>query len=590
MMKNDSTMISPYGGSLVNLVVTDEDRSDLLRRTQELHSLQVSPRSLCDLELLATGAFSPLTCFMCQADYRRVLDEMRLADGTLFPMPVTLPVSDKDPLHVGQEIALRSATNELVGWMRIEDMYEWDRNREAMQSCGTTDDHHPLVAEMNSWGPRYISGPVKIISLPKHHDFPELRRSPQEVRTLLERLGYPDVVAFHTSNLLHRAHEKLTKVAADRVGGSLLLHPVVALTRAGDVDHYTRVRTYKILTEKYYDPNRTVLSLLPLATRLAGPREAVWHAIIRRNFGVNHLIVGPDHASPGGDSTGKPFYQPYAAQELLERHSSEIGVKIVSTNGLVYLPDENRYEEIGRVPKGKRTIYISASEVRTKYLAHGKLLPDWFTRPEVAAILASSFPPRHRQGFCVWFTGLPSAGKSTVAESLVNTLMEYGKQVTVLDGDVVRTHLSKGLGFSKEDRDTNILRIGFVASEIVRHGGAVICAAVSPYRATRNQVRNMVGNDRFIEVFINTPVEVCETRDVKGFYAKAKAGEIRGFTGVDDPYEAPVSPELSLTTTDVSPADNARKIIRHLLGREFLLDDSQLTSVVRERFEFAATS
>ncbi len=473
---------------------------------------------------------------------------------------------------------LRSATNDLIAWMRVEEIYEWDREREAKQVFGTTDDVHPLVAEMRSWGPYYISGPMKIINLPKHADFPELRRTPAEVRRLLEELGHPNVVAFQTRNPLHRAHEALTKRAAEKVGGTLLIHPVVGMTKPGDVDHYTRVRTYKVLVEKYYDHSRTVLSLLPLAMRLAGPKEALWHAIIRRNHGVNHFIIGRDHASPGKDSTGKPFYGPYDAQALFSKYSSELGMKMVDSEELVYLPDEDRYEETSKIPAGKKTMNISGTQVRSDYLAKGKPLPEWFTRPEIAAILASSFPPRHKQGFCIWFTGLPSAGKSTVADILAPMLMEYGRQVTLLDGDVVRTHLSKGLGFSKEDRDTNILRIGFVASEIVRHGGAAICAAVSPYRATRNQVRNMMSGDGFIEVYISTPADVCETRDVKGFYAKAKKGEIKGFTGVDDPYEPPLSPELSLSTTDVSPEQNAHKIVEYLLKQGFLIDDTQLVA------------
>ena len=576
----DQLLTPAYGGTMTNLIATGEERAELLRRGSELPSIQLSARSLCDLELLAVGAFSPLDRFMGRNDYLRVLSEMRLATGTLFSIPVTLPVPIGSPAEVGKEIALRSPTNDPIGWMLVEEKYEWDSAYEAMQVFGTRDDHHPLVAEMESWGRFYISGPLKVLNLPKHNDFPELRRSPSEVRRLLEQLGHPNVVAFQTRNPLHRAHEELTKRAAEQVGGTLLLHPVVGLTKPGDVDHYTRVRTYKLLVEKYYDPARTVLSLLPLAMRLAGPREALWHGIIRRNFGANHFIIGRDHASPGKDSTGKPFYGPYDAQKLFAAHRAELGIEMVHSDELVYVPDEDRYEQTSRIPKGKKTVSISGTQVRSNYLAKGKLLPEWFTRPEIATILASSYPPRHQQGFCIWFTGLPCAGKSTVAEVLATALMEHGRQVTILDGDVVRTHLSKGLGFSKEDRDTNILRIGFVASEIVRHGGAVICAAVSPYRATRNQVRNMVGEDGFHEVFVNTPVEVCESRDVKGFYAKAKAGEIKGFTGVDDPYEPPVSPEITLTTTEVSPEQNAQKIVRYLLEKGFLVADLELTSVI----------
>jgi sulfate adenylyltransferase len=330
------------------------------------------------------------------------------------------------------------------------------------------------------------------------------------------------------------------------------------------VDHYTRVRGYRALAERYYEVGRILLALLPLAMRMAGPREALWHAIIRRNHGANHFIVGRDHASPGVDSHGKPFYGPYDAQELVAKHRDELGVTMVPFSELVYLPDEARYEEISKVAPATRTASISGTQVRDEYLNRGRALPEWFTRPEVSEILAEAYPPRHRQGVCVWFTGLSGSGKSSTADAVTVLLLERGRQVTLLDGDVVRTHLSKGLGFSREDRDTNIRRIGFVAAEIVRHGGVAVCAAVSPYQATRDECRALVGADRFVEVFMDTPIEVCEARDTKGFYAKAKRGELKGFTGVDDPYEAPGSPEIRLATVGVSVEDNARAILHHL--------------------------
>jgi sulfate adenylyltransferase len=385
-------------------------------------------------------------------------------------------------------------------------------------------------------------------------------------------------VAFQTRNPLHRAHEELTKRAIEEVEGVLLLHPVVGLTKPGDVDHYTRVRTYKALSQRYYDSDRILLSLLPLAMRLAGPREALWHALIRRNYGANHLIVGRDHASPGVDSAGNAFYGPYDAQEMVEQFKEEMGINPVPFRELVYLPDEERYEEVTRAPGYTRTASISGTQVREEYLNNGKRLPDWFTRPEVAEILAEAYPPRHRQGVCIWFTGLSGAGKSATAEMLTILLMERGRQVTVLDGDVVRTHLSKGLGFSREDRDANVRRIGFVASEIVRHGGIAICAAVSPYRATRNDVRNLISKGQFIEVFVNTPLEVCEERDVKGMYAKARRGEIKGFTGIDDAYEPPLHAEIMLDTTSNTLEENAFLLLEYLAERGFVLsggDDRQ---------------
>ena len=353
----------------------------------------------------------------------------------------------------------------------------------------------------------------------------------------------------------------------------MLIHPVVGMTKPGDVDHYTRVRVYRALVENYYDHNRTMLSLLPLAMRMAGPREALWHAIIRRNYGANHFIIGRDHAGPGNDSQGRPFYGPYEAQAMLTQYADELGVKPVEFKTLVYLADDERYEEDEKAPEGARIFSISGTQVRDDYLAKGKQLPEWFTRKETSEILSQMYPARHKQGFCIWFTGLSGSGKSTTAEVLTSLLLESGKQVTVLDGDVVRTHLSKGLGFTPEDRDTNILRIGFVAGEIARHGGSVICAAISPYRSTRNEARKMVGEDRFIEVYVNTPIEVCESRDVKGLYARARRGQITGFTGVDDPYEEPVNPEITLYTTEASPEQNAVKIMAYLQEQGYILPD-----------------
>jgi sulfate adenylyltransferase len=482
-------------------------------------------------------------------------------------------VSDVAGLECGKDVALRDATNELIAVMTVEEVYEWDPALEASRVFGSTDARHPLIAEMSTWEKRYVSGPLRVVSLPKHYDFVELRRTPAQVRAALEAMGTPNVVAFQTRNPIHRAHEELTKRAASSIDGSLLIHPVVGLTKPGDIDHYTRVRIYKTLVEKYYDKDLTLLSLLPLAMRMAGPREAVWHAIIRRNCGANHFIVGRDHAGPGLDSNGEPFYGPYDAQELLSRYETEIGVRMIPFKELVYLPSEDRYEESDRVPAGTRTASISGTQVRNDYLGNGKPLPEWFTRPEIAAILGQLSPPMHQMGFCVWFTGLSGAGKSTIADILAVFLMERGRQVTVLDGDVVRTHLSKGLGFSKEDRDTNIRRIGFVASEIVRHRGVVICAAVSPYRSTRNECRVAIGEDRFFEIYVDTPIEVCEQRDTKGMYAKARRGEIKGFTGVDDPYESPLKPELRLTTSDCSPEDDARRVLQLLFDRGFLRPD-----------------
>ena len=579
-------LIQPYGNQLVNLLVPAERLEELSSYAKRLPCVQLSERAVCDLELLAIGAFSPLDRFMGRSDYKRVLHEMRLSNGYLFPIPITLPVEADPAIRPDQDIALRNSNNELLAMMTIEEIYEWDLNEMAAQVLGTQSSRHPLVAEMHRWGKLNISGRLQVLRLPHRYDFQSLRLTPQQTRRKLKELGHQNVVAFQTRNPLHRAHEELTKRAIQAVDGILLLHPVVGVTKPGDIDHYTRVRTYNALAQRYYDRDRILLSLLPLAMRMAGPREALWHALIRRNYGANYLIVGRDHASPGRDSDGQPFYGPYDAQEMVRQFRKELGVDVIPFRELVYLPEEQRYEEKIHTRAGTQTASISGTQVREEYLNKGRTLPKWFTRPEVADILAQAYPPRFRQGVCVWFTGLSGAGKSTTAEVLTVLLLEYGRQSTLLDGDVVRTHLSKGLGFSKDDRDTNIRRIGFVASELVRHGGIVLAAAVSPYRATRNDIRNLFGEDHFMEVFVDTPLEVCEERDVKGMYARARRGEIKDFTGIDDPYEPPLNPEITIDTISQTPQENARRILDHLIREGFLLVDETATHTVEANDNF----
>jgi sulfate adenylyltransferase len=507
---------------------------------------------------------------MGEQDYQRVVEEMRLADGTLFPIPLTLPTEEFEGLGLDREIALRGPQNEILALMRVEEIYRSNYESEARNVYKTTDTRHPLLSEMTKWGPLNISGKLRVIELPKHYDFLHLRRTPAQVRMELEKLGSENVVVFQTRNPMHRSHEELTKRAMNIVHGALLIHPTIGVTRPGDVDYYTRVRCIQTLVEHYYDRNRVLFSIFPLAMRLAGPREALWHMIVRRNYGANHFIIGRDHASPGKDSTGKPFYEPYAAQELAAKHQDEIGMKTLPFQEFVYVKETERYEEIDKVPEGGTILNISGTEIRENYLQSGRVLPEWYTRPEVAHILMQTYPPRHQQGFCIWFTGLPCAGKSTIGEILLVKLFENGRRVTFLDGDVVRTHLSKGLGFDRSSRDANILRIGFVASEIIRHNGVVICAAVSPYRSTRDQVRAMFPGGNFVEVFVDTPQVLCEERDVKGMYAKARRGEIQGFTGIDDPYESPIRPEITIKTQEISPAFAANLILDHLRGQAYI--------------------
>lgn len=569
--ENSPQLISPYGGRLVTLLTEGEEYRTLLQRAKGLPSVQISIRSVCDLELMATGAFSPLDRFMGESDYRMVLSDMRMVNGTLMPIPVTLPIDPMKGLEVGAEVVLRSPTNEILAVMLLEELYVWDRDAECKAVLGTTDSRHPLVSEMHGWGRYLASGPLKVVNLPRHNDFTNIRRTPAEVRMLLETLRRPNVIAYQPRHPMHRAHETLTKTAAAEVDGSLLLQPVVGIAGHDDLAHYTRVRCYEALFDNYYDPEQATLNLMPLAVRMAGPRAGLWHGIINRNYGANHFIIGRDPHGPGKDSLGRSFYASRDVQELFRAHEAEIGVQMIPHREMVYLPGGNRYEESDRVVHdSEEYLRVSATTVIEDSLFRGKRLPEWFTHPEVAQILFDAHPPKARQGCCIWLTGLPSSGKSTIADVLAPLLLSSGRRVTVLDGDVVRTHLTKGLGFSKEDRVTNILRVGFVASEVVRHEGVVICALISPFASARDQVRAMVGGDRFIEVFVDTPVSVCEVRDVKGMYTMAKKGQITGFTGVDDVYERPCSPELCIDTVAATPKESARQILEVLVRKGFL--------------------
>ncbi|MCY4030465.1 MAG: bifunctional sulfate adenylyltransferase/adenylylsulfate kinase [Acidobacteria bacterium] len=562
-------LIAPHGGTLVDLFVDDERAQSLKSASRDWPSHDLTPRQICDLELLLHGGFSPLTGFMGRADHERVCAEMRLADegGTLWPIPITLDVTEDlaGQLAPGSSLALRDEEGVMVAVLSVEDVWRPDREAEAEAVFGTANPEHPGVAHLlNAVRPCYVGGRVTGIAPVTHYDYRLLRHRPAELRAEFGKLGWTKVVAFQTRNPMHRAHQELTLRAAKEAEANLLIHPVVGMTKPGDVDHYTRVRCYQALLHRY--PRKTaMLSLLPLAMRMGGPREAVWHAIIRKNHGCTHLIVGRDHAGPGSDSSGTPFYGPYDAQELLRQHETELGVAMVPFKMMVYVEDLDSYVPVDEVPEGKRTLNISGTELRQR-LADGRDVPEWFTFADVASELRRSHPPRHRQGFTVFFTGLSGSGKSTIANALLVKLLELGgRPVTILDGDLVRKHLSSELGFSKEHRDINIRRIGYVASEITKNGGIAVCAPIAPYDAVRKDVRAMVAPvGGFMLVFVDTPLEVCEQRDRKGLYAKARAGIIKEFTGISDPYEAPTDAEMTLDTTDLTPDEAAQQIILHL--------------------------
>ncbi|HKX99583.1 MAG TPA: bifunctional sulfate adenylyltransferase/adenylylsulfate kinase [Steroidobacteraceae bacterium] len=554
----------PHGDELKQLYLAEGAAEEEKQRARDYRSWDLTARQLSDVELILNGAFSPLEGFLTQAEYDRVVREMRLPSGVLWPIPITLDVSGEFAAASsrGEHIALRDPEGVLIATMEVSDIWEPDKAAEARGVFGTQDDHHPGVNYlMHRTGKMYLGGKLRGVEPPTHYAFKLLRDSPAELRGRFRKLGWRKVVAFQTRNPMHHAHHDMTLRAAREAEANLLIHPVIGMTRPGDVDYYTRVRCYEHML-KYYPEQTTALSLLNLAMRMAGPREALWHAIIRKNYGCTHFIVGRDHAGPGADASGNGYYEPYAAQELLKEYEEEIGVTMVPFKEMVYVEDKAQFMPVDEVEPGMQVFKISGTELRRR-LREGLEIPEWFSYPEIVEELRKSHPPRHKQGFTVFFTGLSGSGKSTIANALFAKLLELGgRRVTMLDGDLVRKHLSSELGFSREHRDINILRIGWVASEITRHGGIAICAPIAPYAATRRRVREMVEEGgAFIEIYVATPLEVCEQRDRKGLYAKARAGVIKEFTGISDPYEVPAKPEMVIDTRTLTPDLAAHRIL-----------------------------
>ena len=560
-------MYTPNLAPIPELYVSYESAQKLKVEAAQLISWDLTPRQICDLELLMNGGFNPLKGFLSEQDYDSVVNTMRLANGALWPMPINLDVPEAfaEKLEIGQDIALRDQEGVILATMTVTDRWVPDKAREAEKVFGDDDLAHPAVNYLhNTAGAVYLGGPVTGIQQPVHYDFKGRRDTPNELRALFRKLGWRKVVAFQTRNPLHRAHQELTFRAAREAQANLLIHPVVGMTKPGDVDHFTRVRCYEAVLDQYPSAT-TTMSLLNLAMRMAGPREAVWHGLIRKNHGCTHFIVGRDHAGPGKNSAGQDFYGPYDAQTLFKEHEAEIGIEMVDFKHMVYVQEKAQYFPADEVPEGSTVLDISGTELRRR-LAEGLEIPEWFSFPQVVAELRRTRPPRSQQGFTVFFTGFSGSGKSTIANALMIKLMERGgRPVTLLDGDVVRKNLSSELGFSKEHRDLNIRRIGYVASEITKNGGIAICAPIAPYATTRRAVREDIEQfGAFLEVHIATSLEECERRDRKGLYKLAREGKIKEFTGISDPYDIPANPELRLDTENVEVDNCAHQVILKL--------------------------
>ncbi|MCG3175069.1 MAG: putative bifunctional SAT/APS kinase [Myxococcota bacterium] len=553
-----STSITPHGGTLVNLIKSGPEREELLAVAKSAPEIIVGEREISDIEMLAVGAFSPLRGFMNKADYQSVVETMHLAGGAAWSLPITLSIAKADAARIkeGQKAGLRNARGEILALMDVAEIFPYDKENEARKVYRTADDKHPGVAAVFKQGELLVGGAIHVLNRPRHHDFLAHRRDPAETRELFQQRGWKSVVAFQTRNPIHRAHEYITKVALEIVDG-LMIHPLVGATKSDDIPAAVRMKCYEALLEHYYPKDRTLLSVFPAAMRYAGPREAIFHALVRKNYGCTHFIVGRDHAGVGN------YYGTYDAQHLFrEFKPEELGVTPLMFENAFWCKRSNGMATTKTSPSSEaERVSLSGTKVR-EMLQKGDPLPQEFSRPEVARILQESVRPQAKKGFVLWFTGLSGSGKSTLANAVSGALRERGHHVHILDGDEVRRNLSKGLGFSKEDRDTNVTRIGYVASLVAEAGGVCITAAISPYRDVRAQCRAMAKN--FVEVYAEAPIEVCESRDVKGLYAKARAGEIKNFTGVDDPYEAPENPEVTVHTGSEPVEEGVEKILNKL--------------------------
>lgn len=568
--------IEPHGGKLVDLLINKQETEKLKKKSTDFKSWNLTQRQICDVEMLLNGGFSPLVGFMNKSDYKSVCKDMRLKNGLLWPIPITLDVDAEfaKSLKKGQQIALRDREGVILAILEVDDIWKPNKSAEAklVFGDGHDDTAHPAIDYLHSQaGEYYVGGSLIGLELPTHYDFKEHRYTPKELREHFAKLGWNRVVAFQTRNPMHRAHVELAMRAAKQTQANLLINPSVGMTKPGDVDHYTRMRVYQEVIKKF--PQSTaMISMLPVAMRMGGPREVLWHMIMRKNYGATHFIVGRDHAGPGNRSDGEPFYDPYDAQKNAEKYAEELGIEVVPFQMMVYVPEHDKYMPVDDIPEGTEYKNISGTELRAR-LAEGRELPEWFTYSEVATELRRTYSPRYNQGVTIFFTGLSGAGKSTVANALMMKLLEQGRRsVTLLDGDVVRKHLSSELGFSKEHRDLNIKRIGFVASEISKHGGIALCAPIAPYDSVRKEVRRMVtGNGGgFVLVHVATPIEECEKRDRKGLYAAARAGKIKEFTGVSDPYEAPTDAELKLDTVNFPVDELANQVLLYLEKEGYL--------------------
>lgn len=542
-----------------------------IQNTIGLPKLTVKGRQLFDLEMLMVGGFNPLNGFNSKEEYESILSDMRLPSGHIWTIPIVLDVNETFLIEPNENLLLVDEYGNPLAVMEVSSRWKADKEREAQWVYKTLDKNHPGVKYLfDEIKNEYIGGRIHKIQLPPRHDFEHLRFTPDQLKNQFKRKNWKRVIAFQTRNPMHKVHFELIRRAHKKSGAPVLVHPVVGMTKDGDIDYVTRVHTYETVC-KTYGKDFTMLALLPLAMRMAGPREALWHMLIRKNYGVTHLIIGRDHAGPGKDEKGEDYYKPYEARDLAIAYSKEIGVEVLPSDELVYSEDRKSYICLDDLKSGEKIMSISGTEFRSR-LDSGQEIPSWFSFPEIVDLLTKSYRTRKKKGLAILLTGLSGAGKSTIANHLVGQITEvYNKPVTLLDGDIIREYLSSELGFTEKDRIKNVERISFVASEIVKHGGTVVCALIAPYSESRQKMRNIISqNGNFVEVYVSTPLKVCEERDVKGLYLKARKGIIKNFTGISDPYEAPTTSEIVVSSEEGRPQENAKTILQFLINQNLL--------------------
>jgi sulfate adenylyltransferase len=566
-------MNQPYGGKLISFNSFDFTafrKSDDWKVTARV---KLDDRQLCDYEMLVSGSFSPLKGFMTEAEYGSVLENLHLPNKMLWPIPITLSIPESALASLeGKKYVVLEHANFTTPFavMKIESLFKLNKEKEMLSIFGSKDAKHPAVKYLNQTGSYAVGGEIIMANAIPHYDFPENRNTPKQLRESFEKMGWNKIVAFQTRNPMHRAHFELTLKASEKSGANILVNPVVGLTKDDDIDPFTRVRCYYAVFENY-PKGKAALSLLPLAMRMAGPKEALLHMIIRKNLGCTHFIVGRDHAGPGKDSTGKSFYGDYEAQEFAIKYKDEIGIESMRFDELLYSGNQKKYLEKSEVKDSDEILKISGTEFREK-LNKGEEIPSWFSFPKVTAELRKSTVPSFEKGICLFFTGFSGAGKTTLARAIEERLKaKSSRKISILDGDEVREHLSKGLTFSKEDRDENIRRISYVASLVVKHQGIAICSPIAPYENVRQYSRKIISEvGHFVQIYVSTSIETCEKRDPKGLYQKARAGEVKHFTGVDDPYEVPSNSELEIDTSKASIQECVNMIISFLKEKGYL--------------------